>query len=54
VSAEETAPLTRLCAFANAALGSKSKSSKYKIYVSGLNSLLALNSGEIHHFFGKH
>jgi hypothetical protein len=32
------------------ALGSKFKSSKYKPYVSGLNSLPVLNSGEIHHF----
>jgi hypothetical protein len=33
------------------ALGSKIKSSKYQQYVSGLNSLSALNSGEIHHFW---
>jgi hypothetical protein len=33
------------------ALGIKFKSSKYKQYVSGLNSLPALNSGKIHHFW---
>jgi hypothetical protein len=33
------------------ALGSEFKSSKYEPYVSGLNSLPALNSGEIHHFW---
>jgi protein-tyrosine kinase len=32
-------------------LGSKFKSSKYSLYVSGLNSLPALNSDEIHHFW---